>query len=92
MARKWEMNLEETSSVTLETLGTTVLQTARPGAANSPAPSSVQSMSLCQRASPVFVVSSPIVTEEQQRFATVEVCRDSRFTLEVCWVPQSWIS
>lgn len=92
MARKWEMNLEETSSVTLETLGTTVLQTARPAAANSPAPSSVQSMSLCRRASPVFVVSSPIVTEERQRFATVEACRDGGFTLKVCWAPQLWIS
>jgi len=53
------MNLEETASVTLGTLGTSTLQTASLGAANSPAPASVQSVSSCRRASPVFGVLSP---------------------------------
>lgn len=90
LARKWEMNLGETSSVTLETLGTSTLQTAGLGAANSPA--------LCRACPRVGVpllrswFHPPIVKEEQQWFTMVEGRGDGGFSLKVCLVPKLWIS
>lgn len=72
--------------------GATTLQAAGRGAANSSAPSSVQSVSSCQRASPVFVVSSPVCKGRTTAFCCGRGCRGSGFGLKVCCVPQSRIS
>lgn len=56
LAGKWEMNLEETSSVTLETSGTAMLQTE---GLEKQIPKRPALCRTCPRASPAFLVSSP---------------------------------
>lgn len=59
LAGKWEMNLEETSSVTLETLGTAMLQTKGLERQIPKLPALSRTCSLCWGASSAFLVLSP---------------------------------
>lgn len=81
LAGKWEMNLEETSSVTLETSGTAVLQTESLDKQIPMCPA------LCRTCPHVGVrllhswFCPLVVKEEQQQFTVAERCRNGRFTL-----------
>lgn len=86
LAGKWEMNLEETSSVTLETSGTAMLQTE---GLEKQIPKRLALCRTCPRVEVPLLHSwfhPPVVKEEQQQFAMAEGCRDGRFSLEVFWV------
>lgn len=86
MAGKWEMNLGETSSVTLETSGTAMLQTE---GLQKQIPKRSALCRTCPRVGGPFLHSwfcPTVVKEEQQQFAMVEGCRDGKFILEVFWM------
>lgn len=86
LAGKWEMNLEETSSVTLETSGTAMLQTE---GLEKQIPKCPALCRTCPRVGVPLLHSwfhPSVVKKEQQQFAMAEGCRDGRFSLEVFWV------